>query len=141
MTDETKPKYNSKLVLQIFAVVVVLGVVIYFPGNLKLNSRTMSIHNAAASGDLEMIKYFLKKGVSIEKTTRAGDQGTTRHKLRNTDHYYTPLKSAIVGNQLEAVKLLIQFGAQVHIKPDRTINNAHLVLAYENSTTEMASLN
>ena len=62
----------------------------------------VTIHDAARSGRIEFVKYFLAKGANINA------KGDFRQ--------YKPLHEAVVGRQLEIVKLLIGEGANVNAK-------------------------
>ena len=79
------------------------------------------LHQAAAKGDLDIIKYLIKFGANVNSKTISGE---------------TPLMKAIAFYQTEGAKLLLKYGADPEMKNNVTGKNC-LNQAYESKNSDL----
>ncbi|MGL9778991.1 MAG: ankyrin repeat domain-containing protein [Wolbachia sp.] len=84
-----------------------------------------SLHDAAKDGDLEAVKYLVRKGADVNDTNEDG---------------WTPLHCAVSEGELEVVRFLISKGANIHAKDNTSAGKKSIHVAAMEGCTNIVEL-
>jgi ankyrin repeat protein len=85
---------------------------------ISCGTESKSIHEAARSGDIKGVRYFIDRGVNINTTAKHGT---------------TPLHYAVTNNHIDIVKILIKNGADIKVKNKLGDTPLHIGVSFCNT--------